>query len=539
MKKQKHKKKQEHSLESPDHQRAAKSYSTSSQIDLAPFYGQPKPGEFPYVRGPYTSMYRGKLWTMRQYSGFGSAKETNERFRYLLKNGQTGLSCAFDLPTQMGYDSDHPMAAGEVGRVGVAISTLEDMEILLHQLPLDKISTSMTINATATSLLAFYVAVAKKRKITPDQLRGTIQNDILKEYIARGTYIFPPEFSLKLIADSFRWANQTCPKWNTISISGYHIREAGSTAAQEIAFTLQNAFTYVDTALKAGLSLESFVPRLSFFFNVHNHLFEEVAKFRVARKIYAEEMQKRFNAPPHLLALRFHAQTAGSTLTAQQPMNNIMRVAYQALSAVLGGTQSLHTNSFDEALGLPTEESALIALRTQQVLAEETGVPDVADPLAGSYYLESLTLELENKSRLIIEEIDRRGGMLRCIEQGYIQREIQQAAFQAQKAIDSGTQGIVGVNCHQMEEKPFQNVHRLNPRIAQEQVSRLKKFKARRKAKAVETSLKQLESEARRLLQGDPARVCESIANALENKCTLGEVSDIFRGIAGRYQAKI
>jgi methylmalonyl-CoA mutase N-terminal domain/subunit len=412
------------------------------------------------------------------------------------------------------------------------------MEILLQNLPLSKISTSMTINSTATSLLAFYMAVAQKNKVSPTEIRGTIQNDVLKEYIARGTYIYPPAFSLKLIADSFRFANQNCPKWNPISISGYHIREAGSTAAQEIAFTLQNAFTYVETALQAGLKLEEFVPRLSFFFNVHNHFFEEVAKFRTARKIYAMEMQRRFDCPPQLLALRFHSQTAGSTLTAQQPMNNLFRVAYQALAAVLGGTQSLHTNSFDEALGLPTEESALLALRTQQVLAEETGVAQVSDPLAGSYYLESMCEEIEKKSLSIISEIDHRGGMLACIESGWVQREIQQAAYEAQLQIDRGQMRIVGVNCHSMNEESIPQIHSLNPRVVKDQKARLKKFKAKRKSKNVESALRDLQTQANELQSGNPeARVCETILSALKNHCTLGEVADVMRAVAGQYRA--
>jgi len=517
--------------------KAEKGFTTSSGLTLNQVYGSKLPGEFPYLRGPYSSMYRGKIWTMRQYSGFGSAKETNSRFHYLLKNGQTGISCAFDLPTQMGYDSDHAMSAGEVGRVGVAISSLDDMEILLNKLPLEKVSTSMTINATATTLLSLYVAVAQKQKVRPENLRGTIQNDLLKEYVARGTYIYPPAFSLRLISDSFRFANKICPKWNPISISGYHIREAGATAAQEIAFTLQNAFTYVDAAVKSGLLLKDFVPRLSFFFNVHNNFFEEIAKFRVARKIYAEEMQRRFDAPPEILGLRFHAQTAGSTLTAQQPMNNITRVAYQAMAAVLGGAQSLHTNSFDEALGLPTEASALLALRTQQILAEETGVPAVADPLGGSHYLEDLCEKLEAKAMTLISEIDRRGGMLACIEKGFVQREIQQAAYVAQLEIDRADQKIVGVNSYQMEEDEFKNIHKLNPKVAKEQVLRLKKFKAKRKSKAVEAALKKLSEEASSLNQGAPAEVCESILVAVKAHCTLGEIADTMRGIAGTYSA--
>ena len=508
---------------------------TSSGIVIKEIYGPGSAGDYPYIRGPYKTMYRQKPWTMRQYSGFGSAKETNRRFQYLLKNGQTGLSCAFDLPTQMGYDSDHSMAEGEVGRVGVAISTVEDMELLLSQLPLEALSTSMTINATASTLLSLYVAVARKKKIRPDQLRGTIQNDILKEYVARGTYIYPPAFSLKLVADSFRFSNSMVPKWNPISISGYHIREAGCTAAQEIAFTLSNAFAYVDAALKAGLKIESFVPRLSFFFNVHNNFFEEVAKFRIARKIYAEEMRRRFDAPPEVLALRFHAQTAGSTLTAQQPINNAIRVAYQALAAILGGTQSLHTNSFDEALSLPTEESALLALRTQQILSHETGVTHTVDPLAGSYFLEELCRDLEEKSLQFIRRIDDMGGMLKAIETGYVQREIQNAAFQAQKEIDSKAQIVVGVNSYEMQEKPLKNLHSLNAKVVKEQLSRLKAFKAKRKRSEIDRAVKALELQARRLHQGESAQVCEAILAAVEVKVTLGEIADVMRSVAGTY----
>ncbi len=525
-------------MKNEKHQEYVKKES-SSMSPRKPVYGpKPHPGEFPFIRGPYTSMYRGRLWTMRQYSGFGSAKETNKRFHFLLNQGQTGLSCAFDLPTQMGFDSDHPMSLGEVGRVGVAVSSLEDMDLLLNQIPLENVSTSMTINSTATSLIAFYVAVAKKRGVSPDRLRGTIQNDILKEYIARGTYIYPPEFSLRLVTDSFKFTHEVCPKWNPISISGYHIREAGATAAQEIAFTLQNAFTYVQSALDAGLDLRDFVPRLSFFFNVHNDFFEEIAKFRIARKIYAEEMKRRFNAPEDVLALRFHAQTAGSTLTAQQPVNNVVRVAYQALAAVLGGTQSLHTNSFDEALGLPTEKSALIALRTQQILASETGVAQVADPLAGSFYLEELCRDLEEKSLELIHKIDEMGGMLHAIESGYVQREIQNAAYLAQKAIDSQSQEIVGVNCHLENDTTALEIHRLDPKIQKDQLKRLKKFKSNRSSHKIVRSLKNLRQEAEKMKAGDSSsEVSKAILLALEAHCTLGEVADELRNVAGTYSA--
>ncbi len=493
----------------------------------------PGPGDFPYVRGPYRTMYRDKVWTMRQYSGFGSAKETNERFHYLLKAGQTGISCAFDLPTQMGYDSDHPMADGEVGRTGVAISSLEDMEILLAKIPLATISASMTINSTALTLLALYASVAKKRGIRLDSLRGTIQNDILKEYIARGTYIYPADFSLKLVSDSFRFAHHYLPKWNPISISGYHIREAGATAAQEIAFTLLNAFTYVEQAKQAGLALADFVPRLTFFFNVHNRFFEEIAKFRVARKIYAEEMRKRFDADPKWLALKFHAQTAGSTLTAQQPINNAVRVAYQAMAAVLGGAQSLHTNGFDEALALPTEESALLALRTQQILAAETGLVDEVDPMEGSVALAQWMERLENEIRGIFDLVESKGGVLACIRNGFIQGEIQRAAFEAQKKIDSGELKVVGVNCHQKDEKPFERLHRLNAKVARDQKSRLKKFKSKRKAALVDRALKNLDSEARKLSSEGSAHVGEALMTAIESKVTLGEMADVLRQVGG------
>jgi methylmalonyl-CoA mutase N-terminal domain/subunit len=410
------------------------------------------------------------------------------------------------------------------------------MRLLLSGLPLDKISTSMTINSTAAILLSLYIAVAKERGIAPSTLRGTIQNDILKEYIARGTYIYPAEFSLRLVADTFRFAHAVVPQWNPISISGYHIREAGATAAQEIAFTLANAFTYVEVAVKAGLSLEAFVPRLSFFFNVHNQFFEEIAKFRVARKIYAEEMVSRFGAPKESVALRFHAQTAGSSLTAQQPLNNAIRVAYQALAAALGGAQSLHTNSFDEALALPTEESALLALRTQQILAEETGIVSVSDPMGGSYFLEELSAGLEEEVRKILNRIRDQGGVLKAIETGFIQREIQAAAFEAQKAIDSGEKKVVGVNCYQADEKRVVKLHRMDTKAVKDQLSRLKKFKTKRRTKVVEAQLKDLEAEVIALHSGSPAEVTESILRSVQGGVTLGEISDVMRDIAGVYR---
>lgn len=511
---------------------------TSSGIEIKVVYGPgPLPGEFPYTRGPYKTMYRDKIWTMRQYSGFGSAKETNARFQYLLKNGQTGLSCAFDLPTQMGYDSDHPMARGEVGRVGVAISHIDDMRLLLNRLPLEKISTSMTINSTALSLLCFYLAVAEERGLETRELRGTIQNDILKEYVARGTYIFPVKFSVNLVADSFRFANAWAPAWNPISISGYHIREAGATAAQEVAFTLSNAFSYVQAALDSGLPVDRFVGRLSFFFNVHNHFFEEIAKFRIARKIYAEEMVRRFGAPKESVALRFHAQTAGSTLTAQQPLNNAIRVAYQALAATLGGAQSLHTNSYDEALALPTEESALLALRTQQILAEETGVRWTADPLAGSYYLEEVCEDLEARVRSLMKRVDDLGGAVSAIESGFMQKEIHAAAFEAQKKMDSQETQVVGVNSYVSEEKKKLKLHRLNDKVVRDQQTRLRSFKKRRNASNLSRALKRLETEVKTLHAEGRARVGEAVLEAVKASCTLGEISDVMRSVAGVYHA--
>lgn len=456
------------------------------------------PGEFPYTRGPYETMYRGKLWTMRQYAGYASAAESNARYRYLLEQGQTGLSVAFDLPTQMGYDSDHAMARGEVGRVGVAIDTIEDMEMLFDQIPLDKVSTSMTINSTAAILLAMYIAVANRQGVSPDKISGTIQNDILKEYIARGTYIYPPRESLRIVTDIFAYCASEVPRWNTISISGYHIREAGSTAAQEVAFTLADAIAYVQAAVDSGLDVDQFAPRIAFFFNSHNQFLEEVAKFRAARRLWARIMRERFNArDPRSQMLRFHAQTAGSSLTAQQPEVNIVRTTIQALAAVLGGAQSLHTNSMDEALGLPTEHAARIALRTQQVIGYESGVPDTADPLGGAYAIEHLTNEIERLASDYIQKIDDIGGMLRAIEKGFVQREIEHAAYEYQRRVESGEQTIVGVNRFTSDEGATVPLLRIDPELERQQIERLNSVRARRDGDAVSAALDEVEQAAR------------------------------------------
>jgi len=467
-------------------------FQTESSIQVERVYTPPDPptdyvsdlgfpGQYPFTRGVQPTMYRGRFWTMRQYAGFGSAAETNARYKYLLEQGQTGLSVAFDLPTQIGYDSDDPLATGEVGKVGVAISSLEDMERLFDGIPLDQVSTSMTINAPAAVLLAMYVAVAKKQGISSRQIRGTVQNDILKEYIARGTYIYPPGPSMRLITDLFRYCHEHVPRWNTISISGYHIREAGSTAVQEVAFTLANAIAYVQAALNAGLAVDDFAPRLSFFFNAHNNLLEEVAKFRAARRLWARIMRERFEAQnPKSWMLRFHTQTAGSMLTAQQPENNVVRVTLQALAAVLGGTQSLHTNSRDEALSLPTRESVQIALRTQQILAHESGLADSIDPLAGSYLVESWTDEIERRAVAYIEAIDAMGGALKAIEKGYVQREIQESAYRWQLAVDSCDKIVVGVNRFRVEEEPLLNLLRVDPEVGARQAARLHALRERR-----------------------------------------------------------
>src|SRR6266481_1999145 len=456
------------------------------------------PGEFPFTRGIYPTMYRSRLWTMRQYAGFGTAAESNKRYRYLLSKGQKGLSVAFDLPTQIGMDSDHALAAGEVGKVGVAIDSIEDMQTLFDGIPLETVSTSMTINATAAILLCLYVAVAKKQGASLARLAGTIQNDILKEYIARGTYIYPVRPAMRIVTDIFAWCKDALPKWNTISISGYHIREAGSTAVQEVAFTLADGIAYVQAALDAGLGVDNFAPQLSFFFNAHNDLLEEIAKYRAARRLWARIMRERFAAhDPRSLLLRFHVQTAGSSLTAQQPENNIVRVAIQALAAVLGGCQSLHTNSLDEALALPTEDAALIALRTQQIIAHETGVTNTVDPVAGSYAIESLTSQIENGATVYLKKIDALGGMLGAIDSGYVQTEIQKAAFDYQHAVETKEQIVVGVNEFQAEEERQIPTLRVDPALEREQIARLEALRSRRNANETHAALTELERRAR------------------------------------------
>lgn len=495
------------------------------------------PGEYPYTRGVQPTMYRGRLWTMRMYAGFSTAEESNKRYRYLLSQGGSGLSVAFDLPTQIGYDSDHPMAQGECGKVGVAIDSLADMEILFDQIPLDKVSTSMTINAPASVLLAMYICVGEKQGVSSDKLAGTIQNDILKEYIARGTYIFPPKPSMRLITDIFEFCSKNVPKWNTISISGYHIREAGSTAAQEIAFTLADAIAYVEAAIKAGLDPDVFGKRLSFFFNAHNSFLEEVAKFRAARRMWAIIMKNRFGvSDPKALTLRFHTQTAGCTLTAQQPENNIIRVALQALSSVLGGTQSLHTNSMDEALALPTEKSVGIALKTQQIIGYESGVTDTVDPLAGSYAIESLTNEIQKKAEEYISKIDEMGGMLTAIEKGYVQKQIQDAAYEYQKAVESSEITVVGVNKFQMkeEERDFQLL-RVDEKVGHNQIEKLKKLRSGRDNLAVREALEDIRQASR----DTSVNMMPHIINAVRCYATEGEICGVLREEFGEYTENI
>ncbi len=493
------------------------------------------PGVYPFTRGVQPTMYRGRLWTMRQYAGFGTAEESNRRYRYLLEQGQTGLSVAFDLPTQMGRDSDHPRAQGEVGRVGVAISSLADMETLLQAIPLDKVTTSMTINATASILLALYLVVAERQRVGWDKLGGTIQNDILKEYMARGTYIYPPVGSMRIITDIFAFCTREVPNWNTISISGYHIREAGSTAAQEIAFTLSDGIAYVEAALGVGLNVDDFAARLSFFFNVHNNFFEEVAKFRAARRLWARIMRERFGAKdPRSMMLRTHAQTAGSSLTAQQPDNNVVRTTLQALAAVLGGTQSLHTNGRDEALSLPTEDSARLALRTQQVIAYESGVADTIDPLAGSYFVESLTDQLERNAMAYIEAIDKLGGAVHAVELGYQQREIHNAAFRYQQEIERKDRIIVGVNEFTMESEPMPELLKIDPQLEEAQKTRVARVRAERDAAAARTAVDRVESTAR----GD-GNLMPAIIDAVRAYATLGEISDAMRRVFGEYQPSV
>jgi methylmalonyl-CoA mutase, N-terminal domain len=492
------------------------------------------PGEFPYTRGVRRSMYRGRFWTMRQYAGFATAAESNERYKYLLSQGTTGLSVAFDLPTQIGLDSDDPLAAGEVGKVGVAIDSLDDMLTLFDGIPLDKVSTSMTINSTASTLLCLYLAVARKQNVDFDKVSGTIQNDILKEYIARGTYIYPPKPSLRLITDTFAFCAAEVPNWNTISISGYHIREAGSTAAQEIAFTLADGICYVQAAMEVGLAVDDFAPRLSFFFNSHNNLLEEIAKFRAARRLWARIMKERFDAKDSKsMMLRFHTQTAGSTLTAQQPEVNVVRTTIQALAAVLGGTQSLHTNSLDEALGLPTENAARIALRTQQVIAHESGVADTVDPFAGSYAIEELTTHLEKIAVDYIEKIDAMGGMLRAIETGYVQNEIQEAAYDYQLAVEKGDAIVVGVNKFQADEEPIP-IMRIDEQLERDQIARLRAIREKRDAAAADKALKSIESAA-----NGTENLLPRILTAVEAHVTVGEISNSLRKIWGEYRESV
>ncbi len=510
-----------------------------SGLPLKPVYSandrrdeEPPPGTFPFTRGIHTDMYRGRLWTMRQYAGFGTAAESNKRYKFLLKQGQTGLSIAFDLPTQIGYDSDHPMANGEVGKVGVAVDSLEDMEILLRDIPLDKVSTSMTINATASMLLLLYQLVAEKQGCPPESITGTVQNDILKEYAARGTYIFPPKPSMRLITDLFSYCAQNLPNWNTISISGYHIREAGSTAAEEIALTLSNAIAYVEAAQAVGLAVDDFAPRLSFFFACHMDFFEEVAKFRAARRMWARIMRDRFGAnDERSQALRFHTQTGGVTLTAQQPLSNIVRTALEAMSAVLGGTQSLHTNAFDEALGLPSQGSAELALRTQQVIGYETAVPLVADPLGGSYYVESLTDKVEEEALAIMAEIDELGGAVACIETGWTQKRISDSAYRMQQRVESGERVVVGVNRYaETQAKPVQ-ITKVGPRHQVAQAHALKKLRARRSKTSVDQHLADLERAAR-----GTDNLMPPLKAALADYVTIGECCAVLRSVFGEYQ---
>uniref|UniRef100_A0A7C3M984 Methylmalonyl-CoA mutase n=1 Tax=Archaeoglobus fulgidus TaxID=2234 RepID=A0A7C3M984_ARCFL len=492
------------------------------------------PGVYPFTRGVYPTMYRGRIWTMRQYAGFGTAEETNRRYRYLLEQGQTGLSVAFDLPTQIGYDSDHPMALGEVGKVGVAIDTIQDMEILFDGIPLGKVSTSMTINSTCAQILSMYIAVAEKQGVEMSSLRGTVQNDMLKEYIARGTYIFPPEPSLRLATDIIMFCAREMPHWNSISISGYHMEEAGATPVQEVAFTLADGITYVEKVIERGMDVDSFAQSLSFFFAAGNNFLEEIAKFRAARRLWARIMKERFNAKdPRSMMLRFHVQTAGCTLTAQQPENNIVRVALQALAAVLGGCQSLHTNSFDEALCLPTEKAVRIALRTQQIIAEESGVADVVDPLGGSYYIEWLTDRIEEEAMKYIEKIDEMGGMIKAIESGYVQREIQKSAYEKQKAIDSGEITVVGVNKYQIEEEIQIELLRVDKAIVEKQIRRLQEFRKNRDVKKVEEALDRL----RKAAEKEDENLMPYVLEAVKARATLGEMTDALRDVFGEFRA--
>ncbi|HVO30105.1 MAG TPA: methylmalonyl-CoA mutase family protein [bacterium] len=521
-----------------------KSFKSGSDIPVKDVYTQADaplaraveavgfPGEMPFTRGVQPTMYRGRLWTMRQYAGFGTAADTNNRFKFLLQQGQTGLSTAFDLPTQMGFDSDAPRASGEVGRVGVPISTMQDMRTLLDGLPLEKVSTSMTINSTAGILLVLYAAVAMERGIDSKKLRGTIQNDILKEYAARGTYVYPPKPSMRIITDIFAWAKDAMPEWNTISISGYHIREAGSTADQEIAFTLANGAAYVKAAIDAGLKVDDFAPQLSFFFNVHNDFLEEIAKFRAARRMWAKILSGRFGAKsPKSLALKFHAQTAGATLTAQQPKNNVVRVALQCLAAVLGGAQSIHTNSLDEALALPTEETVRVALRTQQIIAEETGVANTVDPVGGSFAIEAMTDELEKRAFAYLERIDKMGGAVAAIEQGFVQREIENAAYDYQRSIEKQDRVVVGVNRFQAEKEAPLPTMKIDPALEKDQAARVKAYKAKRDAAKVEAARREVERAAK-----EGTNLLPRFLAAVQADVTLGEISDTLRAVFGEYR---
>jgi len=520
---------------------------TSSHIPVRPLYTASDlegwdydkqvgyPGEYPFTRGVQATMYRGRLWTMRQYAGMGDAEESNKRYKYLLANGTTGLSVAFDLPTQIGLDSDSPLALGEVGKVGVAIDSIEDMQRLFDGIDLTKISTSMTINATASILLALYVAVARRQNADIRQLSGTVQNDVLKEYIARGTYIYPPQQAMRIITDLFAWANEHVPDWNTISISGYHMREAGSTAVQEVAFTLGDGIAYVEAAVRAGLDIDKFAPRLSFFFNAHSNFLEEVAKYRVARRMWARIMRERFKAKnPRSWMLRFHTQTAGSTLTAQQPENNIVRTALQALSAVLGGTQSLHTNSYDEAMALPTEQAARIALRTQQIIAYESGTPQTIDPLAGSYFVETLTNEIEKRANEYLDRIEALGGMIKALERGYVQQEIQNAAYEYQQKVDRGEAAVVGVNRFSIDEEKPIPILRIDETLERKQVECLRALRARRDAGPWQAALRSVEDAAR-----SGANLMPHILAAVEAYATVGEISDTMRRVFGEYKEAV
>jgi methylmalonyl-CoA mutase N-terminal domain/subunit len=513
--------------------------TNDSGLPLKPVYAvedrrteERAPGAFPYTRGIHKDMYRGRLWTMRQYAGFGTAAESNERYRFLLQQGQTGLSVAFDLPTQIGYDSDDPWARGEVGKVGVAIDSLEDMEVLLNGLPLDRVSTSMTINATASMLLLLYQLVAEKQGVPPAKINGTVQNDILKEYAARGTYIFPPGPSMRLVTDLFAYCRRELPSWNTISISGYHMREAGATAAEEIAFTLSHAIAYVEAAIAAGLAVDDFAPRLSFFFACHMDFFEEVAKFRAARRMWARIMSDRFGAEdPRSRALRFHTQTGGVTLTAQQPLNNVVRTTLEAMSAVLGGTQSLHTNAYDEALGLPSQAAAELALRTQQVIGYETAVPSVADPFGGSYYVEHLTDRVEEEALAIMAEVDERGGAVRCIESGWTMRRIADSAYRFQQRVESGVRVVVGVNKYSNSTAAGVEIMKLNPRGQDQQIDAVRRLRARRTKEAVDRHLGALESAAR-----SSDNLMPVIKSALADYVTIGECCGVLRRVFGEYR---